>query len=86
MIQSGLSPAHLDSKVINRMNSRFTNKVLLALEIGSVKLAREAYDRTQSIPQTNTCQQLATKSIFIYKNDFRNNGNENLEICFVDGR
>ncbi len=84
LIRSGLTKSQLDLNVVRRMNSRYANKVLLALRIGSADLAREAYNWTQSLPQTSTCRNLKEKSIIVDECLIGNN--EYLEICFVERR
>ena len=82
MHASGLQD--LDDKVVERTKSKYSHKILLALQLDDAKLAREAYEWTQSIPQTRTCRELASKDIVI--DGYLIGSNEYLEICFVDGR
>eukprot|EP01035_Chromulina_nebulosa_P029188 gene29188-38663_t len=59
LVASGYKQSDIDAKVVQRTKSRYTNKVLLALYLNDSELAREAYERAQDIPQTNTCRLLA---------------------------
>lgn len=82
MVASGYKQSDLDAKVVQRTKSRYTNKVLLALYLNDSQLAREAYERAQGIPQTNTCRLLADSSIEVDRTLI--GFNEHLVICFVN--
>ena len=82
LIASGYKESDLDRKVVQRTKSRYANKVLLALSTNDKDLAREAYEWTQSIPQTNTSRALVDKKIEV--DGCLIGSNEHLEICFVD--
>lgn len=82
MVASGYKQSDIDAKVVQRTKSRYTNKVLLALYLNDSELAREAYERAQDIPQTNTCRLLADMSIEVDRTLI--GFNEHLVICFVN--
>lgn len=65
------------------MQSRFSAKVLLALQTQNQMLIREAYDWTQSLPKTNTCRELLGKDIVI--DGCLIGSNDYIEVCFVKG-
>ena len=65
------------------MQSRFSAKVLLALQTQNQMLIREAYDWTQSLPKTNTCRELLVKDIVI--DGCLIGSNDYIEVCFVKG-
>jgi len=83
LVRSGLQLKSQDPYVVERMQSRYSSKVLLALQTENPTLIREAYDWTQSLPKTNTCRELLGRDIVIDGCLIGNN--EYIEICFVKG-
>ena len=84
VVRGGLERGILQNSVINRMKSRFSQKVALAVYMDDAGLAKELYDWAVELPLTATCAQLA-KNMDVIVDGCVYGDNTNLQICFVKG-
>jgi serine/threonine protein kinase len=77
---AGVTPV---KSILQRMKTRFSSKVLLAIQEQDPDLARDAYETTELLPKTETIQNLSTHNVVV--DGFLIAGNDSLTVCFDNG-